>query len=94
MKPMLPRSAQDMSRIEHWTGHDSAAARRNQNEWLAGWDPTPGIVSVWPRVMDALSRPAVLIFAAGRQRLEGRHVSPSFLLTNRTIRNRLALSSA
>ena len=25
----------------------SSAARRSQDEWLWGWDPTPGIVSVW-----------------------------------------------
>src|SRR5437868_10880598 len=25
----------------------SPAAARDQDEWLWGWDPTPGIVSVW-----------------------------------------------
>src|SRR6202162_1217517 len=26
---------------------DCASSRRAEDEWLSGWDPTPGIVSVW-----------------------------------------------
>src|ERR1700693_4181576 len=26
---------------------DCATSRRAEDEWLSGWDPTPGIVSVW-----------------------------------------------
>jgi DNA polymerase elongation subunit (family B) len=29
------------------TQEDEAGARASQDEWLWGWDPTPGIVSVW-----------------------------------------------
>ena len=27
--------------------HETAPSRRREDEWLWGWDPTPGIVSVW-----------------------------------------------
>ena len=27
--------------------HENAPSRRREDEWLWGWDPTPGIVSVW-----------------------------------------------
>ena len=27
--------------------HENAPSRHRENEWLWGWDPTPGIVSVW-----------------------------------------------
>src|SRR5256885_7552525 len=26
---------------------ETAPVRRNEDEWLWGWDPTPGIVSIW-----------------------------------------------
>jgi hypothetical protein len=44
---MLPRSAQDTPTIDHWLGQDSATAHQTEDEWLWGWDPTPGIVSAW-----------------------------------------------
>jgi len=37
-----------------WSPHDAgatrqelASSRRDEDEWISGWDPTPGIVSVW-----------------------------------------------
>ena len=26
---------------------ECASSRRDEDEWLSGWDPTPAIVSVW-----------------------------------------------
>ena len=33
--------------IEHGLNQECANSRRSEDEWLCGWDPTPGIVSVW-----------------------------------------------
>ena len=44
---MLPGSAQNTPTIEPWLSHNSANTRQAEDEWLWGWDPTPGIVSVW-----------------------------------------------
>jgi DNA polymerase, archaea type len=29
------------------TSREFVSSRRDEDEWLSGWDPTPGIVSVW-----------------------------------------------
>jgi DNA polymerase I len=47
MGPMLPGSAQRTPTIEPLLSHSSANSRQAEDEWLWGWDPTPGIVSVW-----------------------------------------------
>src|ERR1017187_9598886 len=33
--------------IEPGSSRECANSRRDEDEWLWGWDPTPGIVSVW-----------------------------------------------
>src|SRR5580765_8256210 len=33
--------------MEPGLSHECANSRRTEDEWLWGWDPTPGIVSVW-----------------------------------------------
>jgi hypothetical protein len=40
-------SAQRPLTVEHGLSHDCANSRRTMDEWLWGWGPTPGIVSVW-----------------------------------------------
>jgi len=36
--------------IEHGLSQECVSSRRTADEWLWGWDPTPGIVSVWAEV--------------------------------------------
>jgi hypothetical protein len=33
--------------MDRESGWDGATSRSTEDEWLWGWDPTPGIVSVW-----------------------------------------------
>ena len=43
----MPSSAERPLTIGQESNQEYANSRRNEDEWLWGWDPTPGIVSVW-----------------------------------------------
>ena len=40
--------------MEHGFNHEGANSRRTEDEWVWGWDPTPGIVSVWAEAWTAV----------------------------------------